>query len=813
MSGQQVHIGLLEGTAMMPWLLFGVESLARRGRGAPALGAVTLLGVASALTVLAGDPRAISTSAIVLVIYLAAWLFRAPGLFLHRVLPASVAGAVLGAALSAVQSLPGIGFLTSSQRGTVSSALFGDGSLTVPHIASLLLVPFLLGGNTNFHLMVYQGSYNIEELTIGVGLVAVAAALAYLPALLGSFWAWLSRIARPTASEVDPVTGVAGGPPATARPLAVWYVMGVVGVLLTLGTDTRLGDILVKIPLYGGERLQNRNAELIDLALVVLLAFFVDDLVGRSRSLVDAWRPLSSNGSSLLAAFSPLAAINLIVLAFGAPLAVERRLEMALPDQPRLFDHLGSYLTATLVLAGLLAVFLLVASRLPPGLRRGLLVAFVLADVLTYALNASYAAPQVSNYNSHSSATRAVAALTGRTGRDAMFDPLGSFPPTGMEEPNYLGTNDLNVLQGIASVEGYGSIVNGQYQDATETHGVEYLAVSQLSGTLFDILDLHAFFTLPVYIWDRLPNRAAAPVAGLSSATKTWPAPEHATGPYVLAPGQSETFVMASSRALVRATAIVDPRSGEDPTTLRIAEGDRITSSTPVLQVRPQGTEQVAVTGFPKGVVVDSVVVQNSSDVTAVIGAVVIVARYPAERYVLDGELQGSLYPPHWRFAGTVSTPYGDNFSAFVDTQSAGLAWLQPAGDAEPSTTERVRGASLRVRAGPVTSPETMVVDTPVPAEVVRSDSYAPGWSATITPVGGGPSRSVPATQFGLVQMVHVRPGRYVITWHYAPRSLREGEVLTAIGGLVLLAILALFVLERRRRHLAGQGVGPASNT
>ncbi|HTW97762.1 MAG TPA: hypothetical protein VMD59_03240, partial [Acidimicrobiales bacterium] len=87
MSGQQVHIGLEQGTAMMPWVLLAVEALATRRPGERALGWIALLGAASALTVLAGDPRAVTTTGIVVIIYLLAWLFRDPSGFVRRLLP------------------------------------------------------------------------------------------------------------------------------------------------------------------------------------------------------------------------------------------------------------------------------------------------------------------------------------------------------------------------------------------------------------------------------------------------------------------------------------------------------------------------------------------------------------------------------------------------------------------------------------------------------------------------------------------------------------------------------------------------------
>ena len=51
------------------------------------------------------------------------------------------------------------------------------------------------------------------------------------------------------------------------RPLVVFFVLvGHRGLLLTLGTKTPLGHLLVHLPLYGGERLQNRNAARLRLA-------------------------------------------------------------------------------------------------------------------------------------------------------------------------------------------------------------------------------------------------------------------------------------------------------------------------------------------------------------------------------------------------------------------------------------------------------------------------------------------------------------------------------------------------------------------
>ena len=58
--------------------------------------------------------------------------------------------------------------------------------------------------------------------------------------------------------------------------------------MLALGSNTPLGGVLYRLPLFGDQRLQSRNVLVLDLALAVLLAYWVDqpfaaDLAARSR--------------------------------------------------------------------------------------------------------------------------------------------------------------------------------------------------------------------------------------------------------------------------------------------------------------------------------------------------------------------------------------------------------------------------------------------------------------------------------------------------------------------------------------------------
>jgi len=60
--------------------------------------------------------------------------------------------------------------------------------------------------------------------------------------------------------------------------LGVWYVLAITGVILALGINTPFGHVLWHVPLFGAQRLQNRNIAITDFALSVLVAFWADRL-------------------------------------------------------------------------------------------------------------------------------------------------------------------------------------------------------------------------------------------------------------------------------------------------------------------------------------------------------------------------------------------------------------------------------------------------------------------------------------------------------------------------------------------------------
>ena len=116
--------------------------------------------------------------------------------------------------------------------------------------AILGLVPYIDGGYGHLGEAQFFGQYNLPEVGIYLGILPVIALITLLNPR------WPSRI-----------------PP---RDRLTWYVVGLFGLLLALGSNTPLEHLFNSLPLYGHQRLQSRNMITVATAVCVLFAGWID---------------------------------------------------------------------------------------------------------------------------------------------------------------------------------------------------------------------------------------------------------------------------------------------------------------------------------------------------------------------------------------------------------------------------------------------------------------------------------------------------------------------------------------------------------
>lgn len=778
---QIVHFGLVAGMSWVPLQLLAVDRLAEASEAQGRLWWAAVLGAAVGATVLAGEPRAIDDMGIALFCYLVWRVARhRPGRL--RLLAWVVGAALVGVALGAVQWLPGLEAVAGSQRASASVSLFGAGSLPDRWLA-LLLVPDLLGGSGSLRQPAFLAGYSLTEVAGYVGALPLVGGLALLGRL---------RRAQP------------------APPWLFWQLLAVVGVVLSLGINTPVGHLLARVPFYGAQRLQSRNLVVADLALAVLTGYVVDELCGQ-RTGARPWAgqrrvaALAGVGAALVAV--PVVLLStwgdgfLRALRVGAPSpgAAAAILPSAVPFAvfgllaaavvwlgPRLAAQRRRRALGLLAAANLLAFALLVVVAVPPAspppppvrlarpVARGTAAPRGAPAVATSApAPARHLAARPAVVVPPSSPARPVGAL-GLGGRFAIYDPdlLEGAQLT------ILGTPDANAVTRTPSVLGYGSIVNARYARRTGSHGVsgsgqDVLAPAAAADGVLDQLDTRALLTLPPYL--------VTPTAGGG------PAPGRGTGVRRLAGGRPVTWELGEPLAL--ASLSVPLRAAPRPA----APGREARARVLRLGlVAPSGRTRwwpapagagVALVRLGRPFV--AVAVRAEGMPGAWLGPPRLTTAAGAS-LVADGQLEGVLVPPRWRYDGRDGA-----FAVFVDQLAAPPLRLAPL------PGRRLGRARLSQVGGPPSAPDVVRVAAPHGALVVRSVSALAGWRASWQ--SGGAPRTTPLVvrRHGLVQEVVVPPGQGVLRFTYDPPGFVPGAVLSLVG---LAALAALLMASWRRR-------------
>jgi len=747
MSAQVPHLGLVAGLSWVPIQLLAVLRLSETRGLASRLRWTAALAAACGLTILAGEPRAIADAGVIVVIY-AAWRLARLGRGCGVAAGSVAAGLLLGGCLGAVQWLPGLAVIGTSQRAVSTAALFNSGSL--PHRWLLLmLVPDLLGGSGSFGQPAFLASYNLTEVSGYVGIFPLVAAAA----LLGRI-----RL-RPRLPE-----------------WAVWHVLTLVGLILALGGNTPVGSLLVHLPLFGGQRLQSRNILVADLALAVLLAYWADSPLSERSQRVERRRDLET----ALAILPPLAVIAVVglALAWGAGLLDWLRVR---PGAIGLAGQVKPGLVPYLLIAVAAIAFVVFGRDLPPRRRSRWLGGLVAADLILFTLLAVVAvAPGLGRAHPAAAATppaaRPIAAL-GYPGRFAIYDPDQLHAP----QLTVLGSPDLNALTATASIQGYSSTVDGHYAAATGSHqamggGQDVLDPRAVGNGTLDQLGTSVLLTPPAYL--------------VTAAGKPGPDPgPDGAGQRDIAPGQRATWYFGQPLAVSRVE--IPGRGARLPAGTRI--GLRLASGAtrwfPAIAAR---ASRLAVS-LPQPLTAVAAVAQAGAGPGGRAGGreggepshlgPPSVTDASGHVSVANGQLQSALAPPRWGYAG-----HDGSFAVFVDSLARPPLSLQ-ALPGRPAS-----GASVRPLAGPATAPARAAVSSPHGVRVIRAVSAIPGWTAAWQPARGR-AASLAVSRAGVVQAVDVPPGRGVLTWTYSPPGVTPGLALS----LVAVAVTLVLAIGSRR--------------
>ena len=806
MTAQVSHIGLVEGISWAPVVLLALLKLSGQSRDATSpievrriarrsrLGWVTLLALAMAMVILAGEPRAITDVVVIIAIY-GSWRAFRLGRRAGPYLLWAAGGLLLATALGAVQWLPGMAAMSTSQRATSGSSLFASGSLPGKWLL-LMFVPDLLGGSGSLGQPAFLAQYNLSEVIGYVGLMPLVATFALLGRL---------RRGRPVPEWL------------------VWHVMAFVGIVLALGGNTPLWHLLIRVPLFGSQRFQSRNIAIADMGFAFLLAYWSDAWLSDGPT----WRRLRAETGRLLShgprptcpsavgAGSVYARRARVLGAVPAALAVAtaafglavgpgllRWLDVSL-RLPSADSRLRLWFLPFGVLGVAAIALVLWGHHLRPRQRTRALLGLVVVDVVTFTLlavatvlpNLGQAATG-STAQTASSATRghasigakaifgmtlvpapapvavtAAATLAG-SGRFAVYDPNA----IDANELNEIEAPDLNVVDGVASVEGYGSIVDGTYASATGTHSP--------AGDRGDILDPRAVGDGTL---DQLDTTALfAPRDYFLVSTHSDPAPpDPAAGVRRLAVGARATWYLGGTTALA-AIVVPDANAKAD-----LKNGLRFGLVSPggVTYWAPKPILESALSlGVAFAHPVEAVaLVTSATRLRTSIGSP-LVTTADRTHYVADGQLEGAVVPPRWSFQGV-----DGSFAVFADE------FARPA-----LTILGSPRAWVRAIAGPTFAPSAAFVYSPGGAVLIRSEAAIPGWSAIWRPKVG-PAVSLSVRRAGLVQAVTVPPGRGILTWSYNSPGWTAGSLISACALALLLALLlwALAVRREPRELLA----------
>ncbi|MGO9582296.1 MAG: hypothetical protein ACLP36_05755 [Acidimicrobiales bacterium] len=763
-SSQIVHIDFVAASAALVWCLVALDGMVR---GEPHRRApwALVLAIAVACVGLSGSPDIVIDTVVALGAYGGHLLIAGRGRRL-ACLGWAAAGSLAGLAVSAVQWLPAAEFVAVSERAHAGYAFAASGSVS-PAELLISVVPHVLGGGP-IGLEAYTGPYSLAELDAYCGVLSLVAVVSLV-----------SRWRSPQA-----------------RRWRVWYLIGAVGLLLALGSNTPLEHALVHLPLVGEQRLPSRALILFSLASSMLLGHWIEEQLASERGEL---RPGEIAGGMV----APLAVLGLVsaTALTGKPYG---GLLDAVAGSGWSLGATAPYLLVAAVIALAAGAIVLLGHCWSARRLAGAIAALVIADLLVFTADQSSLAPIYARaLEAGSSLETQLAARLAGGGRFVIVDPARS-DGIALDQ---VGASDFNVLSSLSSAQGYGSLTWGPYASATGTHSQDDLDPAALATGALDSLDVRVLLTVPDELslaraQDEAPGSGVGTSPGLGAPAVAGVEPVRSR--VELRPGQvaSRWF----GRALVLRSATLELSSppaapaalaafGRDVRLVSEVGGRRVETEPSGVISEPDTGTVVVTFKVPRLSV--GLEVANRLEVPVRLASITVTAVSGAS-YRLDGPLAAYLTAPHWVAAGTIGP-----FAVFSDTEARG-SFSPPGRAGEQSGGLRVRV----VRSSTWTPTETVVVTATAATTIVRSVADIPGWSAS--GYHDGRARAIALHRDGLVQSFSVPEGTTVVTFSYEAPGLGAGLLAAALG-IVAMLLFALAGLGRplrrsRRRHPVRSG-------
>jgi hypothetical protein len=744
MIAQVVHLGVVQGFALIPWVVLLLVSLARRlgemeatsswrthARAVLpwALGLSFLWG----LTFLTGEPRAIAEMEMVTLVALPVILLMRSSYAIttwraRATYVACVAlGVAWGAGIGFVQLVPGWSFIGLSQRSSISYEFFGSGSHFVQWIPSML-VQEVFGGNGLWGQPHFFSVYNFPEVSGYAGILALVATAAFL-----------SRTTR---------RGWMGA----QRDYVLYVTLGAVGWLATWGYSTPLGHFFHAIPLFGSARLQSRNIILVDFAASVLLGWWLDRVQERDT------RSAGLEGRARWITASPaiaVAALCIAMLAWGRSIVRFLGVEAQASALAK-----GETLTLALhLLVALATIACLLRWRRSTKVMAGLM-AILAADIVLFLMFSSTGL--IGGGVPVSPSRPSAVALLGNQGRFALVDESGAH----FLQFEELGSPNMNVFTRLPSVQGYGSLISTIYGNATGTHPVAALNPCSLADGTFAQLRLAAV---------AVSSSELSTVFGANNPPSARCLPPEVTPTAQRYFGQLlrvRSVSVSGFRGRPVATQVVSLRlldsRGRAFGPVVVASGAKtLTFRLPDVGQPAAGFDLSAAGGVE---VVDASVKVRGTGISG---------------YGLDTPFQLALSNSSWRLATTVGT-----LAVFKATHIPGPDWL--AGRTNGSRITKVRSV--------LWGDSWVSVKATKRVTLVRSESYLPGWRATALNEKTGASVELPVGRSGLIQEVTVPAGDWTVHFHYHAPYIEMG-LIGSIASTLLLGAAAGTLWWRSRRR------------